>query len=61
MIDRARQDVLAAPSAVAARTSTAGVQPSNQLPAEGDSTLVPMLISSLVLIVIAMAGVMLFA
>jgi hypothetical protein len=62
MIDRARQEALAAPSPAAAAPAPArAVKPTNQLPAEGDSTLVPMLISGLVLVVIAMIGVMMFA
>ncbi|MDU0341420.1 hypothetical protein [Bosea rubneri] len=56
MIDRARQEVLAAPHAPAT-----AIKVTNQLPAEGDSTLVPMLVSGLVLVVIAMVGVMMFA
>lgn len=60
MIDRARQEILAAPSAATAHAAGAA-QPTNQLPAEGDSTLVPMLVSGLVLVVIAMIGVMMFA
>lgn len=61
MIDRARQNVLAAPNAATAHAAARAVQPTNQLPAEGDSTLVPMLVSGLVLVVIAMIGVMMFA
>jgi hypothetical protein len=61
MIDRARQEVLATPHAPTAQVPGEGARPGDQSPAQGDSTLVPMLISSLVLIVIAMAGVMAFA
>ncbi len=61
MIDRARQEVLAAPSAAAPHAPATAIKVTNQLPAEGDSTLVPMLVSGLVLVVIAMVGVMMFA
>ena len=62
MIDRARQDAVAAPGSAATTPAAARVvRPTNHLPAEADSTLVPMLVSGLVLVVVAMVGVMMFA
>lgn len=61
MIERARQEVLATPNPPAAHVPGKAVQQRDQSPAQGESTLVPMLVSGLVLIVIAMAAVMIFA
>ncbi len=61
MIDRARQEVLATPNSPAAHLPGRGIQQGDQSPAQSDSTLVPMLVSGLVLIVIAMAAVLTFA